>query len=127
MQKLIKIGQQKTGKKLPGLRSHKFCCDIRMVGSKFGVNNMEAYLTKTNTVSVNIIFIFLHTLPEGGDKIYALPVEVINHVTADQQTITTNNTMMHQFAIRLNELNDLCFSESKLYIPEFSGGSRSIY
>lgn len=98
-----------------------------MVGSEFGINNMKAHLTKTNTASVNSIFIFLHTLPEGGDKIYALPVEVMNHVTADQQTITTNNTTMHQFAIRLNVSNDLCFSESKLYIPEFSGGSRSIY
>ena len=31
-------------KKLPGLMSLDFCCDIRMVGSEFGVNNMKAWI-----------------------------------------------------------------------------------
>jgi len=36
--------QQKIGKTLPGLMSLDFCCDIRMVGSEFGVNNMTAWI-----------------------------------------------------------------------------------
>ncbi len=31
-------------KKLPGLMSLDFCCDIQMVGSEFGVKNMKAWI-----------------------------------------------------------------------------------
>jgi len=39
---LTKIGQWKIGKTLPGLMSMNFCCDIQMVVSEFGANNMKA-------------------------------------------------------------------------------------
>lgn len=35
---LTKTAEQKTGKILPGLMSPNFCCDIRMVGSEFGID-----------------------------------------------------------------------------------------
>lgn len=73
-----------------------------------------------------MIFLYSYIHCQKGETKFTLcPVEVMNHVTADQSP--HNKTMMRQFAIRLNVLNDLCFSESKLYIPEFRGGSRSIY
>ncbi len=33
-----------TQKTLPSLMSLGFCCDIQMVGSKFGVKNMKAWI-----------------------------------------------------------------------------------
>lgn len=42
---LTKIGQQKIRKKmLPGLMILYLCCDIYMVGSEFGTNNMIAWI-----------------------------------------------------------------------------------
>ncbi len=32
------------GKTLPGLMSLDFCCDIHMVGSELGINNMKAWI-----------------------------------------------------------------------------------
>lgn len=40
----IKIGLCKIGQILPGLMNLNFCCDIQMLGSEFGVNNMKGYI-----------------------------------------------------------------------------------
>ncbi len=42
--RLTKIGQWKIGKTLLGLMSLDFCCNIRMVGSEFGIKNMKAWI-----------------------------------------------------------------------------------
>ncbi len=39
-----KIEQLKIGKTLPGLMSLDFCCDIKMLGSEFGVKNKKAWI-----------------------------------------------------------------------------------